>query len=581
MTSPGDLPALPAGFDRRRFLAFASALGAGAALPEALLAEGKGITDRSIVEAERLSGLSFTAEERKLMKKGLEEQLEAYEALRQVPIANSVPPALRFAPYEAASVEPPPAPAKSPFPEGPSGLTAAPADSEDLAFLPAVTLGRMIKEGKITSVALTRLYLERLRRSDPALQAVVTYTESLAMHLAEVADREIGNDGVDRGPLQGVPWGAKDLLAVRDYPTTWGSNVFKEQQFAENATVVDRLSANGAVLVAKLSLGELAMGDVWYGGTTKNPWKLDQGSSGSSAGPAAATTAGLVGFSLGSETLGSIVSPSTRCGATGLRPTFGRVSRHGAMALSWSMDKLGPICRTAEDCAAVFAAIHGPDGKDGTVVHRPFAWDPALDVRRLKVGYVKEAFEKEPAEGQEEWHGHDLAALDVLRHFGVELVPITLPDLPWNALRVILSAETAAAFDELTRSNRDDGLVRQTEQSWPNYFRLGQTVPAVSYLQANRIRTLAIREMEKTLTGFDAYLAPTFGASNLLLTNLTGHPAVVLPNGFRKDGTPTSLTITGKLYGEGGILALAHAYQGATDFHRRRPKVALPVEKKG
>lgn len=575
MTSPGDLPALPAGFDRRRFLAFASALGAGAALPDALLAEGKGITERSIVEAEHLTGLSFTPAEREMMKKGLEEQLESYEALRKVPLANSVPPALRFSPHEVA---PPaePVPAYS-FPEGTSGLTAAPSDPEDLAFLPALTLGRMIKEGKTTSVALTRLYLDRLRRFDRVLQAVVNDTEGMAMELAEVADREISNGGVDRGPLQGVPWGAKDLLAVRGYPTTWGSNLFREQRFDETATVVERLSSAGAVLVAKLSLGELALGDVWFGGTTKNPWKIDQGSSGSSAGSASATVAGCVGFSLGSETLGSIVSPSTRCGATGLRPTFGRVSRHGAMALSWSMDKLGPICRTAEDCAAVFAVIHGPDGKDGTVVHRPFTWEPARDLRKLKVGFVKEAFDKAPAEGQEEWHAHDLAALDTLRRLGVELVPLTLPDLPWNALRVILSAETAAAFDELTRSNRDDEMVRQTEQSWPNYFRLGQTVPAVSYLQANRIRTLALREMEKTLAGFDAYLAPTFGASNLLLTNLTGHPAVVLPNGFRKDGTPTSLTITGKLYGEAEILALAHAYQGATDFHRRRPKVEVPA----
>jgi Asp-tRNA(Asn)/Glu-tRNA(Gln) amidotransferase A subunit family amidase len=571
MIPPDDDPS-SRDLDRRRFLAFVSALGAGAALPAAAATADGGITDRSIAEAERLAGLSFTPQERQLMHKGLEEQLEAYEELRRLEIANSVPPAARFFPFEA---EPAVETERSGFGAG-GGPAEAPPDPEDLAFLPAVALGRLVKAGKLKSVDLTALYLERLRRFDPVLQAVVTLTEGRAMEKAEAADREIAA-GVDRGPLHGVPWGAKDLLAARGYPTTWGSAAFKTQVFDEDATVVARLESAGAVLVAKLSMGELAMGDVWFGGTTKNPWKVDQGSSGSSAGSASATAAGLVGFAVGTETLGSIVSPSTRCGVTGLRPTFGRVSRHGAMALTWSMDKIGPLCRSAEDCAAVFAAIHGPDGKDGTVVDRPFVWEPRLEVGKLRVGYVRALFEKEPEKGQEEWHAFDLAALDVLRGLGVTLVPIELPDLPYDALRVILTAESAAAFDDLTRSGRDDLLVRQTENAWPNFFRLGQTIPAVAYLQASRARTLAIRAMEKTLHGFDAYLAPTFGGSNLLLANLTGHPAVVMPNGFRQDGTPTSLTITGQLYGEARLLALAMAYQKATDFHLRRPKVALPA----
>jgi len=317
------------------------------------------------------------------------------------------------------------------------------------------------------------------------------------------------------------------------------------------------------------------MGDVWFGGMTRNPWNLEQGSSGSSAGSAAASVAGLVGFALGTETLGSIVSPCTRTGATGLRPTFGRVSRHGAMALSWSMDKIGPIGRSVEDCALVFHALHGADGLDPTAVDRPFDWDPDRDPRTLRVGYCKSIFEAKPPEGREEWHAFDLAVLDVLRAQGIRLVPLELPQLPVQPLRVILSAEASAAFDELTRSTRDDTLVRQTPDAWPNRFRLGQTIPAVAYIQANRVRTLLMREMAKITADFDAYVCPSYGGDNLLLTNLTGHPAVVVPNGFRKDGTPTSITFMGKLFGEAEALTLARAYQNATDFHLRRPQVKV------
>jgi Asp-tRNA(Asn)/Glu-tRNA(Gln) amidotransferase A subunit family amidase len=401
------------------------------------------------------------------------------------------------------------------------------------------------------------------------------------MEQARRADRELAR-GVWRGPLHGVPWGAKDLLAVSGYPTTWGAAPFKEQNIDEDATVVRRLDEAGAVLVAKLSLGALAWGDVWFGEKTRNPWNTEQGSSGSSAGPGSATAAGLVGFAIGSETWGSIVSPSTRCGVSGLRPTFGRVSRHGAMALSWSMDKLGPMCRGVEDCALVFSAIQGGDGLDPTAIDRPFVWDADLDVRSLRVGYLKSVFERELEFGDDdteedraaarEWLSLDMQALDMIRSLGVELIPMELPDLPVSALSFILSAEAGAAFDELTRSGRDDELVRQIEDAWPNVFRQARAIPAVEYIQANRVRTLVMREMEVALEGIDCWVAPSFGGSNLLLTNLTGHPAVVLPDGFRSDGTPVSITFNGRLFGESEILALARAYQEATGFHHRHPK---------
>jgi Asp-tRNA(Asn)/Glu-tRNA(Gln) amidotransferase A subunit family amidase len=372
-----------------------------------------------------------------------------------------------------------------------------------------------------------------------------------------------------------VPWGAKDLFAVAGHPTTWGAEPYREQRFDRDAAVVERLDAAGAVLVAKTTLGALAWGDVWFGGRTRNPWNPVQGSSGSSAGSAAATAAGLVGFALGTETWGSIVSPSTRVGASGLRPTFGRVPRTGAMALSWTMDKVGPICRTVEDCALVFAAIHGPDGADRTVVDAPFEWDPDLDPRRLRVGFTPALFEEKRGEGEDEdaeWRGLDLAVLDVLRGLGIELVPISLPDdLPVDALSFLLSAEAAAAFDELTRSGRDDLLVRQVEQAWPNVFRQARLIPAVEYIQANRVRSLLMERWGRMMADLDAYVVPSFGGSNLLATNLTGHPAVVVPDGFRADGTPTSITFQGRLFGEAPLLALAHAYQRATDFHQRHP----------
>ena len=439
-----------------------------------------------------------------------------------------------------------------------SAAPARPAKSEDLAFLPVTELAALVRTRKVSSVELTNLYLERLRRYDPALRCVVSLTEEVALKQAERADREIAA-GRYRGPLHGIPWGAKDLIAYPGYKTTWGAGVFQEQTINEKATVARRLEQAGAVLVAKLTLGALAWGDKWFGGMTRNPWHPEEGSSGSSAGSASATAAGLVGFTLGSETLGSIVSPCTRCGTTGLRPTYGRVSRHGCMTLAWSMDKIGPITRSVEDCALIFAAIHGYDGLDPTAVDRPFHWPPRRDVRELTVGYVDNGT---PPELRPE--------ILKLTELGVKLVPVELPDKqPVSALTMILNTEASAVFDKLTRAGVSEGMGR-----WPDSLRQGEFVPAVEYLRANRIRTLLMRDMQDLMSGIDAYV----DGDDLAITNLTGHPTVVMPGGFAKrDGVevPTRIKFTGRLFGETDLLSLAHAYQQATDFHLRRP----PLEK--
>ena len=402
------------------------------------------------------------------------------------------------------------------------------------------------------------MYLERLHRFDALLKCVVTFTDDLALRQAAAADREIAA-GHYRGPLHGIPWGAKDLIAYPPYKTTWGAPQFQEQVLDTKATVAQRLDAAGAVLLAKLSLGALAWGDEWFGGKTRNPWNPQQGSSGSSAGSASATAAGLVAFALGSETLGSIVSPCRRCGATGLRPTFGRVSRHGCMALAWSMDKIGPITRNVEDCALILDAIHGADGADPTVTTRPFYWPCPRDLATLRVGYFES--NSEDAERPE---------LEVLADLGVQLVPIKLPETPSaQPISVVLNTEAATIFDELLRTNDVEGLNR-----WPNAWRQAQFVPAVEYLRANRARTLLMQEMEKLFVDVDLYV----GGNDLVITNLTGHPTVVMPNGFRQRddlALPRSITFTGRLFGESSLLAVAHAYQRATGHHLQRP----PLEK--
>lgn len=525
---------------------------------------GSRITPQDIISAEKIIGLDFTQEERRMMRDNLATNRRSYERLRTVKLKNHVSPALSFNPVvpgQGINKE------TRPFIFIPETDVQMPEHFEDLAFYPVTALAGLIRNKKITSLQLTELYLERLKSIGPRLECVITLTEDLARSQAKHADQEIAL-GHYRGPLHGIPWGAKDLLSTKGIKTTWGAMPYKDQIINVDATVVERLEAAGAVLVAKLTMGALAWGDVWFGGKTKNPWNLEQGSSGSSAGSAAATAAGLVGFSIGTETWGSIVSPATRCGVSGLRPTFGRVSRHGAMALCWSMDKIGPICRSAEDCALVFEAIYGPDGKDLSVVDVPFSYDPHLDLHDLRVGYLKKAFDEDYRGKQ-----NDQAALQTLRSLGIELVPFELPQLPVNALSFILNAEAAAAFDELTRSGQDDLLKRQTTRAWPNVFRQARFIPAVEYIQANRIRTLLIQDMSKRMKNLDLYVAPSSGGNNLLLTNLTGHPTVVVPNGVDEKGSPTSLSFIGNVFEEAKILRLAKAFQEATGFHRQHPKL--------
>ncbi len=516
-------------------------------------------------KAEKIIGLEFADSEKDTMLLDLIENLESYAALRKVEIPNSEFPSLMFNPVPIGMTfdQETRRPVYSP-----TGRVIVPKDPEELAFYSVRELAELIRTRKITSTELTNMYLDRLERYGPKLECVITLTRELALEQARRADRDIAA-GLYRGPLHGIPYGAKDLLAVRGYKTTWGAMPYKDQSIDENATVIRKLDEAGAVLVAKLTLGALAWGDVWYGGTTKNPWDLEQGSSGSSAGSASATAAGLVAFSIGTETWGSIVSPSTRCGTTGLRPTYGRVSRNGAMALAWSMDKIGPICRTVEDCAIVFDAIKGPDGIDETLVDLPFNYDYRVDLRDMKIGYTKELFEEDYR-----FRATDSVTLDVLRRLGADLVPIELPDHPVEALAFILSAEAAAAFDELTRSGRDDLMVRQVRWAWPNVFRGARFIPAVEYIQANRVRHQIIQDMAKI--DVDVYVAPSFEGDNLLLTNLTGHPCVVLPNGFDEDGHPVSISFIGQLYGEAELLAVARVYQEATDFHTKHPSLFLP-----
>ncbi|MFW6160491.1 MAG: amidase [Acidobacteriota bacterium] len=518
----------------------------------------KRINIEDINAAEKIIGLDFTIKEKKLLRQNLEQNLSAYRTLRNNSLDKQASPAFQFNPIlPKQKFDEETKPVRFDLEEN----SQMPENIEELAFAPISRLAPLIRNGAITSTQLTKLSLKRLKEYGQKLRCVITLTEETALEQARLADEEIAS-GNYRGPLHGIPYGAKDLLSTKGIKTTWGAVPYKEQLIDEDATVVKRLQEAGAVLVAKLSLGALAMGDVWYGGRTRNPWNPEQGSSGSSAGPAAATAAGLVAFAIGSETWGSIISPSTRCGVTGLRPTFGRVSRYGSMALSWSMDKIGPICRSVEDSAIVFHAIQGPDGKDPTVIDLPFNWDSNLDFSSIRVGYLKKEFQKDYKNRE-----NDQEVLKVLQSLGIELIPVELPSFPVDSLSFILSAEAAAAFDDLTRNNLDDLLVRQSRGSWPNIFRQARFIPAVEYIQANRYRRILMDKMFRLMEKVDVYVAPSFGGDNLLLTNLTGHPAVVVPNGFNEEGSPTSITFIGNLYGEEKMLKVAKAYQEATSFH--------------
>ena len=522
----------------------------------------------ALASAGSLADLDFRAAEHELMRAAVARNRRRYRQLRTVAIGPEVEPAIHFDPSHVAG--PPPGRAtphaEQPFERAPDG--ERPSSLEALAFAPVTVLATLIERRRVTATALAEMYLARLSRYGDRLRSVVTLTPELARAQAAEADREI-EAGRYRGPLHGVPWGAKDLLATAGIPTTWGARPFAEQVFDHDATVVGRLRQAGAVLVAKLSTGALARGGVWFGGSTRNPWDLTRSSSGSSAGPGAATAAGLVGFAIGSETLGSIISPAAACGVTGLRPTYGRVSRHGAMALSWTMDKIGPLCRRAEDCALVFNAIYGPDGRDATVIDAPFRWNPGLDLGRVRIGYVARELDEPPGDAAGAQRPALAAAVDVLREAGATLVPVELPDFPADALRIILEAESAAAFDDLTRSGGVDELTRQTADAWPNSFRASRYIPAVEYLRAQRARTLLIERMEELLARVDVFVSPTRSAG-LPMTNLTGHPAVAVKAGFA-DGLPVALMVTGRLYDEATVLGVAHAYERRTPWGAMHP----------
>ncbi len=525
------------------------------------------ITVEMIANAEQLIGIEFTDEERQQMLGGINQKVADYEKIRGVKLANTVHPPLYFdprLPHTIKSAEPAEDATRS-YTMSDIGDVTRPDNLEDVAFWPVTHLAQLIQSKQVTSVELTEMYLERLKHYNQYLECVITFTDDLAMQQAKRADEELAA-GHYRGPLHGIPWGAKDLLAVEGYKTTWGAMPYKDQVIDMTATVVKRLEAAGAVLIAKLTLGALAYNDIWFGGKTRNPWDIEEGSSGSSAGSGAATAAGLVGFSIGTETLGSIVSPSTRCGTTGLRPTFGRVSRHGAMALSWSMDKIGPIVRSVEDAALVFNAIYGSDPHDPFSIAAPFEWNPDYDISKLRIGYYKSAFDEERDD-----KANDDAVLDVLRGLGIDLIPIELPEFEIGPTFIILVAEAAAAFDEITRHNLDDTMQWQEEEAWPNTFRQARFIPAVEYVQANRWRNLLMHEMADVMKQVDVFVTPSFGGNALPVTNLTGNPAVVLKNGFTERGTPTSITFVGNLFREDQVLAVAKAYQDATDWHRQNP----------
>ncbi len=546
-------------------------------------ANGENVLE-AIIAAEMLLGITFTESERKLIAEDLHKDTTSYERLRRTTLANDVLLPLYFDPR---------VPPTSPTPPSRVGRSERqpppvekPRDPEQLAFYTVTQLADLIRTRQVSSVELTEIYIERLKRYGRTLECVITLTDDLAMRQAKRADEEIAH-GHYRGPLHGIPWGAKDLLATRGIPTTWGALPFKDQVLDFDATIVQRLEEAGAVLVAKLSMGALAHGDVWFGGKTKNPWNTQESSGGSSAGPAAATAAGLVGFAIGSETTGSIVWPALRCGVSGLRPTFGRVSRYGAMILSWSLDKLGPICRSVEDCALVLSAICGVDPNDPYTIDAPFEWPLDGDLSTLRVGYVKSAFEEDRdtktygsqvlkelrKQGVDlrEHKPNDDRTLQTLRSLGINLIPIELPDFDLEPLLIILYAEGAAAFDDITRNKQIDLLTGSDPHPLAKRMRQARLIPAVEYIQANRVRMQVMQAMAEVMKEVDVFLVPQLGANNLTLTNLTGQPTVGVPNGFTDRGMPTGINVVGGLFRDAEVLALGRAYQDATNYHRQHP----------
>jgi len=592
-------------FDRRAFVAYFSSIGLGTTLlPGVLWAQIQGqqqeseITKEMIAEAEEIAGVQFSDEERAAMAQGLQRTRAAIERLHKEPLDMSMFPSIVFDPIPPGKSLP--KKIESPTHRSRVPVMARPGSVDELAYASVAELGELVRTRKVKPSELTEMYLARLKRFDPQLYFVVNLTEERARKQARDLDAEIAR-GKYRGPLHGIPWGAKDLLAVKDYPTTWGAGLYEHQTFDYDATVVKRLDDAGAILVAKLTLGSLAQGNRWWKGYTRNPWIPEQespGSSGSSAGPASATASGCVGFSIGSETNGSITSPSRTCGVSGFRPTFGRVPRTGAMALSWTTDKLGPICRTAEDCAIVFGAIQGPDGLDYSVKQYPFNWNAQTKLSSLRIAYIKANFDRRMADGTTQPNPEAMNFLKVLESKGARLEPIEAPTPDYGYLdSLILNSECGAAFQVDTLN----GKIKELEpySSWPNTFRTAQFLPAADYVNANRVRVRAMEQMWDLFSKYDVVLTPQ---ENTSLTNIVGTPSIVVPTGFaipqpfgrggRGGGRgrggdtsraaappppaptiplPTGMYVMGPVFQDEKNLLVAHAFQQATDFHKKRP----------
>lgn len=525
------------------------------------------LSKKDIPAAARLFDLNFTQKEIDTMYGGIKENVEVYQRMHKLTLANNIVPTLSHSAILPGMVfNEKQQPIKWNIPDN----VSLPNDLNDLAWYSVAQLSSIIKNKKLSATALAKYFINRIKKYGDSLQCVISITEDIALAEAAKADAEIAA-GKYRGPLHGIPYGLKDLFAVKGTKTTWGAEPYKNQEIDENAFVYNQLKEAGAVLVAKFTLGALAMGDYWYGGRTKNPWNTRFGSSGSSAGSASATVAGLVPFAIGTETWGSIISPASTCGATGLRPTFGAVSRSGAMTLSWSLDKIGPICRSAEDAAIVFNFIRGTDGKDMSAVNKPFNYSPKTDIKKLRIGYAKNYFDRITDTSRTEWK-----VLETYRSMGVELIPMEFPDsavYPFNIMDIVISAECAAAFDDFTRNDIDDQMTRQGRNDWPNTFRISRIIPAVEYINANRHRNILMQKVNEVINQFDVIICPTRGSGNQsAITNLTGHPVVCVPTGFdKRSNTPTSISFVGRLFGEANILLAAKWYQEKTGWDEMHP----------
>jgi len=596
---------MPLDDTRRRFLNCCSAIGlSGTLLPGVLWAElqqdgAQQVTPEMLKGALAISGLSFSEADQRSMLQAVNGSLARYEEIRNLHIPNNVAPPFYFSALTPGmKVNRTREPLRFSTP-----VVKRPANLEDVAFWPITQLAQLLKTRQVTSTELTKMYLGRLHKYNEKLNCVVTFLDDVALAQAKQADSEIAA-GKYKGPLHGIPWGAKDIIAVKGYKTTWGSGAYKDQMLDEEASLVEMLREAGAVLLAKLATGELAQGDQWFGGQTKNPWNPEQGSSGSSAGPASATAGGLVAFGIGSETSGSILSPSARCGVTGLRPTFGRISRYGVMALSWTQDRMGPLCRYAEDCAIVMSAIARPDGRDLSVSEIPFNWNAHLEVRKLRVGYLEGAFEETrdaAAKKAEE------QTLDQVKALGLKMVPVKVPE--WTIDVSSIGVESGVFFDDLIRTGRDKQM---TNPGRANSFRSSRLIPAVEYLQGQRARSMMMMKLAEATADVDVYLvpanqggggggagrgrgaAPTDGAPatppagagrgrgggggnrsvvgrHFTMANLACYPALNVVNGFTETGTPLNITFYARPFGEAELLAFGKAYQDASGFHLKHP----------